>query len=134
MTTRWTCRYISGIDFLSSVPDHPDAIVYPNMNLNSPDLNDTIKLNGTTLPVPKTKDEISMLYPTFPAEQLPAFEAAMGSAVNGSFTMAGLDFCLDLCLDHARAVCADALDAEKAAGGRGVVDIHLIVSAGMSVK
>ena len=32
----------------------------------------------------------------------------MGSAVNGSFTMAGLDFSLDLCLDHARAVCADA--------------------------
>ena len=176
-------RYISGIDFLVSVPDHPGAllsdarschmrasqrshrpakcaairrhrlehvavvitvgrwvisnragaIVYPNMNLNSPDLNTTEIIDNITVPVPKSKDEIHMLYPEFPPAQLPALEQAMGSVVNGSFSMAGLDFCLDLCLDHARGVCASALDAEKAAGGRGQVDVQLIVSAGMSI-
>ena len=130
-------QYISGIDFLQAVPGQKEAIVYPNMNLNSPDLHATevINDNGTnvTLPVPKSKDEIRMLYPAFPLAQLPALEQAMGSEVNGSFTMAGLDFCLDLCLDHAEGVCAKALDKEKAAGGRGEVDIQLIVSAGMSI-
>lgn len=106
---------------------------YPNMNLNSPDLNTTEIIDNITVPVPKSKDEIRMLYSVFPDKELPSFEESMGTTVNGSFSMAGLDFCLDLCLDHARGVCAAALDAEKAAGGRGEVDVQLIVSAGMSI-
>lgn len=103
------------------------------MNLNSPDLNTTETVENITVPVPKSKDEIQMLYSAFPSSSLPVFEESMGTSVNGSFTMAGLDFCLDLCLDHARGVCANALDADKAAGGRGEVDVQLIVSAGMSI-
>jgi hypothetical protein len=103
------------------------------MNLNSPDLNTTETIDNITVPVPKSKDEIRMLYSAFPTTEFPAFEEAMGTAVNGSFSMAGLDFCLDLCLDHAAGVCAAALDADKAAGGRGEVDVQLIVSAGMSI-
>ena len=103
------------------------------MNLNSPDLNTTETIDNITVPVPKSKDEIRMLYSAFPTTEFPAFEEAMGTAVNGSFSMAGLDFCLDLCLDHAEGVCAAALDADKAAGGRGEVDVQLIVSAGMSI-
>ena len=125
--------HISGIDFLQSVPGRADAIVYSNMNLNTPDLNKTVFINGTEFHVPMAKDNIDMRYPALPAGQLPGFENKMGSVVNGSFTMAGLDFCLDLCLDHALGVCAQALDEEKARGGRGEVDVQLIVSAGMSI-
>ena len=103
------------------------------MNLNSPDLNATETIDNITVPVPKSKDELRMLYSAFPASQSPSFQKSMGAAVNGSFSMAGLDFCLDLCLDHAEGVCAAALDADKAAGARGEVDVQLIVSAGMSI-
>jgi hypothetical protein len=103
------------------------------MNLNSPDLNATETIDNITVPVPKSKDELRMLYSAFPASQSLSFQKSMGAAVNGSFSMAGLDFCLDLCLDHAEGVCAAALDADKAAGARGEVDVQLIVSAGMSI-
>ena len=49
--------------------------------------------------------------------------------------MAGVRFCLDICLDHARGVCAAALDKEKEQGsGPGHVQVQLIVSAGMSIE
>ena len=71
------------------------------MNLNSPDLNATETIDNITVPVPKSKDELRMLYSAFPASQSLSFQKSMGAAVNGYFSMAGLDFCLDLCLDHA---------------------------------
>ena len=38
--------------------------------------------------------------------------------------MAGVSFCLDICLDHGMGVCADVLDAEKAAGkSSGLVQV-----------
>ena len=125
--------HISGIDFLQDVPNRAEAVVYSNMNLNTQDLNQTVTINGTAYKVPMTKDNIDMRYSALPAGQRPSFESKLGRAVNGSFTMAGLQWCLDLCLDHALGVCAQALDEEKAAGGRGEVDVQLIVSAGMSI-
>merc|ERR1711907_129474 len=48
--------------------------------------------------------------------------------------MAGVRFCLDICLDHARGVCAKALDKEKEEGGLGHVQVQLVVAAGMSIE
>ena len=125
--------HISGIDFLQDVPNRADAVVYSNMRLNTQELNQTISFNGTEYHIPLTKDNIDMRYSALPVEQRPAFERRLGDTVNGSFSMAGLDFCLDLCLDHALGVCAQQLDQEKARGGRGEVDVQLVVSAGMSI-
>jgi hypothetical protein len=124
-------RFISGIDFLSVAMNEPGAVVYPVMNLNSPDFNATLHPKGV---VPKTVRQVEMLYPEMPEQALEGFERNLGTTVSGGFTMAGVRFCLDICLDHARGVCAAALDKEKVAGGIGHVQVQLIVSAGMSIE
>jgi hypothetical protein len=64
-------RFISGIDFLSVAMNEPGAVVYPLMNLNSPDFNETLHPKGI---VPKTVRQVEMLYPEMPKGALVDFE------------------------------------------------------------
>ena len=103
------------------------------MNLNSPDFNTTLYPKMGI--IPQTVREVQMMYPLMPKERLEVFEHNVGTTVNGGFYLAGVRFCLDICLDHARGVCAEALDIEKEQGtGPGHVQLQLVVSAGMSIE
>ena len=111
-------------DFLSAQPNEPSAVVYPNMNL------------GATLDAPTTMGRVTKQYAALSPSRARAWAARLGANQgNSSFDMAGVRFCLDVCLDHGYGICAAELDAERAAGvSPGLVQAHLVVSAGSSIQ
>ena len=117
-------HYISSIDFLDATPGDDGTITFPEMNVSLP--------KGTW---PKPMRRVTKKYPILSGAARKGLERTAGPTVDGTFHIANVSFCLDICLDHAMGVCAKALDKEKAAGtGPGVVSIHAIVSAGMSIQ
>jgi hypothetical protein len=117
-------HYISSIDFLDATPGWEGTVTYPIMNVSLPPSSQPQPMGHTT-----------KRYPILDGRARTDLEALAGRSVEGRFEIANVSFCLDICLDHAMGVCADALDAEKKAGtGPGLVSIHAIVSAGMKIE
>ena len=117
-------KYISSIDFLDATPGIAETVTFPEMNVSR-----------RAWSWPKPMKRVTKLYPIMEERAREGLERAAGGAVTGRFEMANVSFCLDICLDHAMGVCAQALDQEKAEGkGPGLVSVHAIVSAGMRIQ
>ena len=91
---------------------------------------------GATLDKPTTMSHITKQYSALTPERARTWAERLGANQgNSSFDMAGVRFCLDICLDHGYGICAAELDREKAAGvSLGLVQAHLVVSAGSSIQ